>query len=162
MLSTEYRTISGRLLQDDVPALHRWLGSSGTLKRPIAISIAATILYSVSVLGYSLLPSSNVSISGTLWDAFAFSIGYGLVTIGVPVFLWLRYEIRSPGALLAAILLFWHILIYIPPIGSGQGDSPGFIFVFVLAPMYLVGYVLLAVVEYLLRGRNVSVSLPTP
>ena len=143
-------------------ALHRWFASSGTWKRPIAISTAVTILYTISVLGYSLLPSSNVSFSGMLWDALALSVGFGLVTIGVPVFLWLRYEIRSPGALLVAILVFWHILVYIPPIGSGQGDSPGFLFVFVWAPMYLLGYVLLAVVEYWLRGRNVSASFPTP
>ncbi|WP_206750864.1 hypothetical protein, partial [Halorubrum sp. SD690R] len=96
-----------------------------------------------------------------LWDALALSIGFGLVTIGVPVFLWLRYEIRSPGALLVAILVFWHILVYIQPIGSGQGDSPGFLFVFVFAPIYLVAYVLLAVIEYWLRGRTVLPSFPT-
>ncbi|WP_415379137.1 hypothetical protein [Halosimplex sp. TS25] len=143
-------------------ALHRWFASSGTWKRSIAISTAVTLLYSISVFGYSLLPFSNTSISGTLWDALALSVGFGLVTIGVPVFLWLRYEIRSPGALLVGILIFWHILVYIPPIGSGQGDSPGFLFVFVWAPMYLVAYVLLAVIEYWLRGRTVSASFSTP
>jgi hypothetical protein len=143
-------------------ALHRWFPLSGAWKRPLAISIAVTVLYSIGVFVYSLLPTSNVSISGTLWDALALSTAFGFVTIGVPVFLWFRYEIRSPGALLAGILVFWHILVYIPPIGSGQGDSPGFLFVFVWAPMYLVAYVLLAVIEYWLRGRNVSASSSTP
>jgi hypothetical protein len=142
-------------------ALHRWLSSSGTWKRPLAISTAVTLLYSIGVFGYSLLPFSNVSISGTLWHALALSTGFGLVTIGVPVFLWLRYEIRSPGALLVGILAFWHILVYIPPIGSGQGDSPGFLFVFVWAPLYLVAYGILAAVEYWLRGRNVSQAYPS-
>ncbi len=142
--------------------LHRRLGASGTWKRPLAISTAVTLLYSITVLGYSVLPFSNVSISGTLWDALALSMGFGLVTIGIPVFLWLRYEIRSPGALLVGILVFWHILVYIPPIGSGEGDSPGFLFVFVWAPVYLVAYVLLAVIEYWLRGRSDLGFFPTP
>ena len=135
-------------------ALHRWFSASETWKRPLAISIAITVLYSIGVFMYSLLPTSNVSISGTLWDALALSTAFGLVTIGVPVFVWLRYKIRSPGALLVGILVFWHILVYIPPIGSGQGDSPGFLFVFVWAPLYLVAYGILATVEYWLRGRK--------
>ena len=78
-------------------ALHRWFSPSGTWKRPLAISTAVTLLYSISVFGYSLLPFLNVSIAGTLWDALALSTGFGLVTIGISVFLRLRYEIRSPG-----------------------------------------------------------------
>lgn len=135
-------------------ALHRWFSASETWKRPLPISIAVTVLYSIGVFMYSLLPTSNVSISGTLWDALALSTAFGFVTIGVPVFLWLRYEIRSPGALLVGILVFWHILVYIPPIGSGHGDSPGFLFVFVWAPFYLVAYGILAAVEHWHRGRK--------
>ena len=138
--------------------LHRWFPPSGTWKRPFAISIAITLLYSIGMFVYSLLPFSNASISGTLWHALALSTAFGLVTIGIPVFLWLRYEIRSPGALLVGILVFWHVLVYIPPIGSGQGDSPGFLFVFVWAPLYLVAYGILASVEYWLRGRNFSAT----
>ncbi|MFA1611927.1 hypothetical protein [Halobellus rubicundus] len=142
-------------------ALQRRFAISGPWKRPLAISTAVTVLYASCVFGYSLLPGSNVSISGTLWGALALSTALGLVTIGVPVFLWLRYEIRSPGVLLAAILTFWHVLVYVPPIGSGQGDSPGFLFVFVWAPMYLGAYVLLAVVEYWLRNHDLPVSVPS-
>jgi hypothetical protein len=154
--------MTDELLQHCMVALHRWLSSFSAWKRPLAISIAATLLYSTAVFLYSVLPSSNVSISGTLWHALSLSTGFGLVTIGVPVFLWLRYDIRSPGVLLVGILAFWHVLVYIPPIGSGQGDSPGFLFVFVWAPMYLVAYVLLATIEYQLRGRNLLASFPTP
>lgn len=141
--------------------IHRWFPVSTTWRRPLAISTAITILYSVGVFGYSLLPSSNVSISGTLWYALALSTAFGFVTIGIPLFLWLRYEIRSPGVLLVAILVFWHILVYIPLIGSGQGDSPGFLFVFVWAPIYLVAYILMAAIEYWLQGRNVLASFST-
>ena len=137
-------------------ALQRWSALSGEWKRPLAISTAVTILYSVTVFGYSLLPFSNVSISGTYWHALALSTAFGFVTIGIPVVLWLQYKIRSPGALLVVILIFWHVLVYIPPIGSGQGDSPGFLFVFVWAPIYLVAYIILATVEYWLRGHTLS------
>jgi len=141
--------------------LHRWFSPSGTWKRPLAISVAVTLLYSIGTSVYSILPFSNASISGTLWDALALSTGFGLVTIGIPVCLWLRYEIRSPGALLVGILMFWHVLVYIPPIGSGQGDSPGFLFVFVWAPLYLIAYIILAAVEYWLRGQNFSQTSTT-
>lgn len=143
-------------------ALHRWFSSFSTWKRPLAISVAVTFLYSTAVIVYSVLPFSNVSISGTLWHALVLSTAFGLVTIGIPVFLWLRYDIRSPGALLVGILVFWHVLVYLPPIGSGQGDSPGFLFVFVWAPIYLVAYILLAAIEYWLRGRTVLASFSTP
>ena len=139
--------------------LQRWSPLSAAWNRALAISLAVTILYSAVVFGYSLLPSSNVSISGTLWHALVVSTVFGLGTIGVPVLLWLRYEIRSPGVLLVIILLFWHVLVYIPPFGSGQGDSPGFLFVFVWAPIYLIGYALLAGGEYWLRSRDGSAIL---
>jgi len=51
---------------------------------------------------------------GTLWHALVLSTVFGFGTIGVPVLLWLRYKIRSPGVLLMGILLFWHVLVYIP------------------------------------------------
>jgi hypothetical protein len=130
-------------------------------KRPLAVSVAVTFLYSTAVFAYSVLPFSNVSISGTSWHSLAVSTAVGIVTIGIPVFLWLRYDIRSPGVLLVGILAFWHVLVYVPPIGSGEGDSPGFLFVFVLAPMYLAAYALLTAIEYWLRGRNVLASVLT-
>lgn len=136
--------------------LQRWSPLSAAWKRALAISLAATVLYSTVVFVYSHLPSSNVSISGTLWHALVLSTAFGLGTIGIPVLLWLRYKIRSPGVLLVGILLFWHVLVYIPPFGSGQGDSPGFLFVFVWAPIYLIGYALLAGGEYWLRNRGSS------
>lgn len=142
-------------------SFHRWFSSLQTWKRPLAISGAVTFLYSTAVFVYSVLPNSNVSLSGALWQTFGFSMASGLVTIGIPVFLWRQYNLRSPGALLVGILAFWHVLVYIPPIGSGQGDSPGFIFVFLGAPIYLVAYVLLAAIEYWLRCRNVSSSFST-
>lgn len=141
--------------------LQRWSPLSAAWDRALAISIAVTILYSTVVFGYSLLPSSNVSISGTLWHALVVVTVSGLGMVGIPVVLWLRYEIRSPGVLLVVILLFWHVLVYIPPFGSGQGDPPGFLFVFVWAPIYLVGYAILAGGEYWLWNRNTPAAVST-
>lgn len=142
-------------------ALHSRFPETETWKRPLAVSIGVAVLYSTAVFGYSLLPFSNVSIPGMLGETLVVSTALGFVTVGIPVFLWLRYNFLSPATLLVVILIFWHILVYIPPIGTGQGDSPGFLFVFAWAPVYLVAYVILSAVEYWFRQRNDTVSLPS-
>ena len=127
-----------------------------TWRRALALGVVAAVCYTAIVFGYSTLPGSNVSISGTLWHAVALYSVVAVGTVGVPVVLWLRYGVWSPGALLALVLLFWHVLVYVPPVGTGEGDSPGFLFVFVGAPLYLVGYAALAGSELWLRGRDRS------
>lgn len=71
-----------------------------------------------------------------------------LGTVGIPVLLWMGYGLRGAIVLLACILLFWHILVAVPPFGSGGGGSPAFNFVFFFAPLYLAAYALLATGEY--------------
>ncbi|WP_348607601.1 hypothetical protein [Halobaculum rarum] len=137
-------------------ALHRRSPFSETTTALIA-GVAAAVGYALIVLGYSVLPSSGVSISGTLWHALVIQSTFALGTVGVPIVLWIRADLRSPVALLAVILLFWHVLVEFPPFGSGQGDSPGFLFVFVFAPFYVLAYALLAGGEYWLRIRDVSI-----
>lgn len=127
--------------------------------RAVAISASLTLLYTAVVFGYSVHPATNVSVSGTLWHAFVIQAVMAYGTVGVPLFLWQRFEIRSPGALMLGLLLFWHVLVEFPPLGSGQGDSPGFLFVFAWAPFYLVLYGLLAGGEVWLRRRDGLVSL---
>lgn len=138
--------------------LHSRFPETETWKRSLAVSIGVAVLYSTAVFGYSLLPFSNVSIPGMLGETLVISTALGFVTVGIPVFLWLRYNFLSPATLLVVILIFWHILVYIPPIGTGQGDSPGFLFVFAWAPVYLVAYVILSAVEYWFRQGNETVS----
>ncbi|WP_435153918.1 hypothetical protein [Haladaptatus sp. DFWS20] len=130
-------------------------------KRAIAISAGISILYSGIVFRYSVYLSSNISISGPAWQGFALYSVLAFGTVGIPLLLWIRYEIRSPGVLLALILLFWHVLVEFPPIRDGQGDSPGFLFVFIWVPFYLVACGVFAAAEYWLRGRDFSVSLPS-
>lgn len=116
----------------------------------------ASIAYTSIVVGYSLLPFSNADISEPVWWTAGISALLSFGVIGIPVVLWLRYRLRSPLALMSVILLFWHVLVEFPPIGSGQGDSPGFLFIFVLAPLYAVVYVLLASIEYWFREKGQS------
>ncbi|ESP86869.1 hypothetical protein [Candidatus Halobonum tyrrellensis] len=139
--------------------LHRRLSVSEQGKRALLLGAGASLLYSALVFAYSLAPGSNVSISGTLWHAVVLSSVLALGTIGVPVFLWYRYRLRSPAVLLVVVLLFWHVIVYMPPFGDG--DSPGFLFVFMGVPFYLVAYGLVAGGEYWLRGRNRSRSPPS-
>ena len=146
-------------LPDGVSPLRRSGPRSRAWTRPLAVSVAVALLYTACVFAYSLHPASNVSISGTPWHALAVAGGFALVAVGVPVFLRLRYGLRGPVVLLGAILVFWHVLVEFPPIGTGRGDSPGFLFVFAWAPLYLVAYAVLAAAEYLLRGRS---GFPAP
>lgn len=133
---------------------HQWVPFSKRSSRALAISAGISVLYTLIVFGYSVHPATSVSVSGTLWHTLILSSILAFGTVGIPLLLWRRYEIRSPSVLLACLLLFWHVLVEFPPLGSGQGDSPGFLFVFAWMPFYLVAYGLLAAGEYWLRGRT--------
>ncbi|MFC6786453.1 hypothetical protein ACFQFH_11295 [Halobaculum halobium] len=130
---------------------------SARTARAVLVAAAVSVAYTATVIGYSLLPSSGISISGTPWHAVVLYSAFATGTVGVPVFLWLRARLKSPVVLLAAILLFWHVLVEFPPIGSGQGDSPGFLFVFLWSPFYVLAYAALAGGEHRLRTRGVSI-----
>lgn len=123
-------------------------------KRALGVSVLASLSYTSLVFWYSVQPSSNVSITGPFWQFLGLYSLFAFGTIGVPLLLWIRYRILGPTLLMALILLFWHVLVYLPPVGSGEGDSPGFTFVFIFVPFYLVAYGLLAGGEYWLRGQN--------
>jgi hypothetical protein len=135
-------------------ALYRWSPVSERTTRALLVGAGVSVLYTAIVLGYSVHPETNVSISVPFWRAL---VSYSVVafgTVGVPPLLWMRYELRSPTVLLVCLLVFWHVLVEFPPIGSGEGDSPGFLFVFVGMPLYLVAYGLLAGGEYWIRRRK--------
>jgi hypothetical protein len=115
--------------------------------------------YTAVVLAYTLWPASNVSLSGRVGTTAAVALLAALGSVGLPVALWVRYRLRAPPTLAAVVLLFWHVLVEFPPVGSGQGDSPGYLFVFVLAPLYVVAYLLVGGGEWWLRRRA---DAPTP
>jgi hypothetical protein len=134
--------------------LHRWSPVSRRSTRALLVAAGASVLYTALVLGYSVHPETNVSISVPFWRALALYSVVAFGTVGVPPLLWMRYGLQSPSVLLACLLVFWHVLVEFPPIGSGEGDSPGFLFVFVGMPLYLVAYGLLAGGEYWMRRRE--------
>lgn len=137
---------------------HRWSLVSRSTVRALAVAGSLSVLYTAIVLGYSAHPATNVSVAGSLWVALAVQSAMALGTVGVPVFLWARYDVRSPGVLLVVLLLFWHVLVEFPPVGTGQGDSPGFLFVFAGAPLYVVLYGVLAGGEVGLRRRGLTIA----
>lgn len=120
----------------------------------LLVGVGASVLYTAIVLGYTVLPFSGIGIGDPVWLTVGVSGLTSLGVIGVPVVLWGRYRLRTPLACMALILLFWHVLVEFPPIGSGQGDSPGFLFVFVLAPIYVIVYAILAGVERRFRSGD--------
>lgn len=137
---------------------HQWFTSWNPTRRALVVGVGISVLYTGIVLGYSAHPATNVSVAGSLWVALVVQSAMALGTVGVPVFLWERYHLRSPGVLLVVLLIFWHVLVEFPPVGTGQGDSPGFLFVFAGAPFYVVLYGVLAGGELLLRRRGVTLA----
>lgn len=136
----------------------KWVKPTETWGRELLISAAVSLVYTGLVLGYAYLLSPSVTITGPLWGAVAWYSFTAFGTVGIPILLWLRFDLRSPAVLLACILLFWHVLAEIPLLGSNQGDAPGFTFVFFLVPFYLVAYALFAGGEYWFRDENHSVN----
>lgn len=128
-------------------------------RRAALTGSAASALYAAALLAWSLRPSSEIALSTPLWLTIGGALAGAVGAVGVPIALGIRYRVRSPVALMAGLLVFWHVLIEYPPLGSGQGDTPGFTFVLLFAPLYVAGYLLLAAVERWLRGQT-GLELP--
>ena len=131
-------------------SLNRW-------KQSGLIGGLASLVYAGIVTIYSVL-SPNVSLSGSLGASFGIAALFALGTIGLS---YSGYDIRSPAVLMAFILLFWHVLIHLPILGSEGGDTPAFALVLFWAPFYLVAYALVGGGEYWLRQRGSSRSMPS-
>ena len=127
--------------------------------RPVLFAGVGSALYAAVVLAWSLRPASEIAFSTPLWLTIGGAVAGAVGVVGVPIALWVRYRVRSPVVLMAGLLAFWHVLVEFPPLGSGQGDTPGFTFVFLFAPLYVAAYLLLAAVERWHRDRS-GLELP--
>jgi len=134
-----------------------WLDPPVGWASALAAGAVAAFAYTGVVVAYSLHPATNVSVGQPLWKSVAAAAGLSLGTVGVPVALWARARLRGPLALAGLVLLFWHLIVEVTLFGGGRGDSPGFLFAFVLAPGYVVAYVVLAGVEYWVRTGRLPV-----
>lgn len=132
------------------------VGNRSRMHWPTALlaGVGGGLLYTVVVVGYSLLPGPAVSVNGSAWRLFGVAGLLSLGSIGVPVVLWVRYRLRSPVACLAIVLLSCHVLVQLLPDRAGMGDMPGFFLVLGLAPVYVGAYGLLAAAEHWIRGRH--------
>ena len=124
--------------------------STETWGRSLPTSTVVSLVYTGLVLGYVYLLSPSVTIHGPVWWAVLWYSLMGFGTVGIPILLWLQFDLRSPAVLLTGILLFWHTL----PLWNNQGDTSGFFLVFYLVPFYLVAYALLAGGEYWIRDKT--------
>lgn len=70
-----------------------------------------------------------------------------LLTVGLPVTLYLRYRLRTPIVVLIGNLGFWLVI-------AGGGDAPGWFFAMATWPISVVAYCLVGVVERWLRRRQ--------
>lgn len=134
-------------------------GANGWRQAILGASLAS-IGYAGLVTGYSA-QSSAIQITGSVWTSFGLSVLFAFGTIGVPVLLWIHLRIRGPVILMMLVLLFWHVIVYLPISGTTGGDVPAFALVLFWAPIYLVAYGVIGGGEYWLRGRNVVVSSPS-
>ena len=141
-------------------SLRERLSSLGEWNLALLSGGLASIAYASIVFGYSA-HSPTVQITGSIWSSFGLAVVFAFGTIGVPILLWIRYRIKGPSVVMALVLLFWHVLIHLPVLGSDGGDVPAFALVLFWAPFYLVAYGLLAGGEYWLRGRNTPASALT-
>ncbi|WEL28018.1 hypothetical protein [Haloferax volcanii] len=139
-------------------SLYESSSSRGKWKRSILLSSVASVVYTGLVFGYSTL-APDVQITGSFWPSFGIGLLFAFGTIGVPIVLWIRYRIRGPAILMGFVLLFWHVLIYVPILGAEGGDAPAFALVLFWAPFYLLAYALLAGGEYWLRRREVATAV---
>jgi hypothetical protein len=136
----------------------RWIRPPVSWSCALGLGVVAALAYTGVTTVYSLIPATNVELGEPVVRSVGSLIPYSFGTIGVPVALWLRYRLRTPLVFMIGILVFWHVLVEFPPLGTGRGDSPGFLFVFVLAPAYVVGYVVLAGIEGWLRAGGIPAS----
>lgn len=140
-----------------MPSLPVWQSSRNGWRRTVLFSGLASVVYAGIVVAYSAR-TPDVQITGSFWTSFGLVTLLAAGTIGVPVLLWSRYRIRGPTVLVALVLLFWHVVVHLPVVGSEGGDAPAFALVLFWAPFYLVAYALLAGGEYWLRGRGTAPS----
>ncbi len=127
---------------------------TGSWGRALLVGAGLSLGYTGLVLGYSFLPSSPVTITGPFPRVVGWYSLLAFGAVGVPVVLRLRFGLRTPLALLAGILLFWHVVVGTPLLDGSRADAPAFTFVFFWAPFYLVAYALLAGAEHALRARS--------
>lgn len=134
-------------------------GASGTSRRKrnwpftILIAVGTSVGYVTAVLVYTLLLAADVSSSYPIWQNVGLLLLLAFGTVGVPVALFGRYRLLSPLGLLLAIVLFWHGLIHVLSWTSTGEAVPPFLFVFLLAPLYVAAYGSLAGIECWIRSR---------
>lgn len=119
---------------------------TGTLQRPTTRTLAA-LLASVAAGTYLVGATALSTVAGPTLagDSYPFLLVAALLVVGVPVALWLRYDLRGPPVLLLTIIGFWHV--YVPLFGTSGVEIPAFVLALYFAPVYLAAYLLASASE---------------
>lgn len=114
--------------------------------RTVAGSVAAVSsgLYLAIAYATEAILGPDFVLTGDPYSFVVLYFAFALVAVGVPLWVWLRHGVRSPLAVLALVMTFWHSL---PVIGSG-GHTPVFALALVWSPVYLVAYAVVGGIEY--------------
>ncbi len=122
--------------------------SSPKWGRSVGLAVSASAVYTMVVYGYLAHPSSQYSVPEPLWLRFGWDVFLACGTIGVPIVLWIHYGRKTPFVIMCCILMFWHIGLPVLTSLSGKAlDIGGFSFVFMLAPLHVILYLLAAQLE---------------
>ncbi|WP_225335377.1 hypothetical protein [Halomicrobium urmianum] len=119
----------------------------------ILIAVGTSVGYVAAVRVYTLLLATDVSSSYPIWRNVGLLLLLAFGTVGVPVALFGRYRLLSPLGLFLGIVLFWHGLVRVTSWTSPAEAVPPFLFVFLLAPLYVAAYGSLAGIERRIRSR---------
>ena len=130
------------------------IAPSASWSRAVGIGLLATFLSNVAIWSYEILVLGDSYAVTPIWLTMQFVGCMG--TIGLPVALWSRYELRAPLVSMALVFSLYLSM----PVFTGGGDAPPVLLLVVLAPIFVGIYLLVAGLEHLLRSRKPKRSTP--
>jgi hypothetical protein len=126
------------LSPDTRVALIAALGASG-----IALAVLLGYLAATGTLDFPR-PATGEKLAELAGQFLGFYVLGATATVGVPVFLYLRFNLVSPLVVMGGEVAFWTVF-------ARGGDAPGAFFAVAFWPAYLAAYLAVGGAEYLLR-----------
>ena len=126
--------------------VHSMTGSD--LRRSLVVSLTVGSIALVLLLSAGSWGDLTPRLDSNYLFGFIGGFVVGTVlTVGLPILLYLQYGLRAPIAVLIVNLTFWLVV-------AGGGDAPGWFFAVAVWPIPVIGYLLVGLLERWLRGRR--------